>query len=120
MAKILLEGLEFFAYHGYHKEERKTGNRYNVDVLVEANVKEAAVRDRLKETIDYAKLYQTVKEEMAQPAKLLEHIAHRIIQRVLEQFPQVEAVEVQVSKFNPPLGGVCHRACVTLREERNK
>ncbi|MEQ9440078.1 MAG: dihydroneopterin aldolase [Cyclobacteriaceae bacterium] len=118
MAKILLEGLEFFAYHGYHKEERKTGNRYNVDVLVEADVTKAAVRDQLTETIDYAQLYQTVKEEMEQPAKLLEHIGHRIIQRVLEQFPQVMAVEVQVSKFNPPLGGVCRRACVTLREER--
>lgn len=118
MAKILLEGLEFFAYHGYHKEERKTGNRYNVDVMIEVDVTTAAVHDKLKETIDYAKLYQTVKEEMAQPAKLLEHIAHRIIQRVLEQFAEVTVVEVQVSKFNPPLGGVCRRACVTLREER--
>ncbi|MEM8966056.1 MAG: dihydroneopterin aldolase [Bacteroidota bacterium] len=118
MAKILLEGLEFFAYHGYHKEERKTGNRYNVDVIVEADVMSAAIHDKLRETIDYAKLYQTVKEEMEQPAKLLEHIAHRINQRVLQQFPQVKAVEVQVSKFNPPLGGVCRRACVTLREER--
>ncbi|MEO0334143.1 MAG: dihydroneopterin aldolase [Bacteroidota bacterium] len=118
MAKILLEGLEFFAYHGYHKEERKTGNRYNVDVIVEADVMSAAIHDKLRETIDYAKLYQTVKEEMEQPAKLLEHIAHRINQRVLHQFPQVKAVEVQVSKFNPPLGGVCRRACVTLREER--
>ena len=118
MAKILLEGLEFFAYHGYHKEERKTGNRYNVDVIVEADVMQAAVHDRLKDTIDYAQLYRTVKEEMEQPAKLLEHIANRIIQRVLEQFSQVNAVEVQVSKFNPPLGGVCRRACVTLREER--
>nr|WKN39047.1 dihydroneopterin aldolase [Tunicatimonas sp. TK19036] len=118
MAKILLEGLEFFAYHGYHQEERKTGNRYNVDVLVEADVKQAAIQDQLKETIDYAKLYQTVKEEMEQPAKLLEHIGYRIIQQILEEFPQVTAVEVQVSKFNPPLGGVCRRACVTLREER--
>lgn len=118
MAKILLEGLEFFAYHGYHKEERKTGNRYNVDVIVEANVMKAAIHDTLKETIDYAQLYRTVKEEMEKPAKLLEHIAHRIIQRVLQQFSQVSAVEVQVSKFNPPLGGVCRRACVTLREER--
>ena len=118
MAKILLEGLEFFAYHGYHKEERKTGNRYNVDVIVEADVMRAAIHDKLRETIDYAKLYQTVKEEMEQPAKLLEHIAHRIIQRVLELFPRVTAVEVQVSKFNPPLGGVSRRACVTLREER--
>jgi dihydroneopterin aldolase len=47
-------------------------------------------------------------------ARLLEHIAQLIISNVRERYPNIEKVEVSVSKFNPPIGGVCTRAKVTL------
>jgi 7,8-dihydroneopterin aldolase/epimerase/oxygenase len=115
MGVISLEGIEFFAYHGYYKEERKIGNKYAIDIIVEADLTEAAKTDSLKVTINYEKLYQIALSAMEQQSKLLEHIAERIIERVYEHFPGVMAVEVSVSKFNPPVGGVCHRAKVTLR-----
>ena len=118
MGKITLEGIEFFAYHGFYQEERKTGNRYSVDITVDANLSQAAEEDNLKETINYEKLYQMVSEEMQQPSKLLEHIGHRLIEQAFHDFPEISAVEVSVSKFNPPVGGVCRRAVVTLRRER--
>ena len=118
MGRITLEGLEFFAYHGYHQEERTTGNRFSVDLTVEADVMQAAEEDKLQETVNYGELYRTISDEMQQPSKLLEHIAYRIIEQTLRHFPQVKAVEVSVSKFNPPIGGVCRRAVVTLKKER--
>ena len=42
---VSLEGLEFFAYHGYYDEEQKVGNKYSVDVTVRADLKAAAVED---------------------------------------------------------------------------
>ena len=118
MGKITLEGIEFFAYHGFYQEERKTGNRYSVDISVEANLSQAAEEDSLKETINYEQLYRMVSEEMQRPSKLLEHIGHRLIEQAFCDFPEVSSVEVSVSKFNPPVGGVCHRAVVTLKRER--
>ena len=118
MGKITLEGLEFFAYHGFYQEERKTGNRYSVDISVEANLSQAAEEDNLKETVNYEKLYRMVSDEMQQPSKLLEHIGHRLIEQAFRDFPEISSAEVSVSKFNPPVGGVCRRAVVTLKRER--
>ena len=118
MGIVKLEGLEFFAYHGVYDEEQKIGNKYSVDVSVLAPVEEAATTDKLANTIDYEVLYKLVRHEMTTPARLLEHIGQRIIQSVLEHFAAVKQVEVTVSKYNPPIGGVCHRASVTLVQER--
>lgn len=116
MGKIALEGLEFFAYHGFSEEEQKIGNRYGIDITIETNFEEAAKHDKLTETIDYHALYRVIQQEMTQPAKLLENIAERIIEAVFEHFQEVNAVEVRVSKFNPPIGGICRRALVTLKK----
>lgn len=118
MGKITLEGIEFFAYHGYYQAERKTGNRYSVDITVEANLEQAAEEDSLQETVNYEKLYRMVSDEMQKPSKLLEHIGHRLIEQTFSDFPKIAAVEVSVSKFNPPVGGVCRRAVVTLKRTR--
>lgn len=120
MGRITLEGIEFFAYHGFYQEERKTGNRYSVDITVEANLSQAAEEDDLKETIDYEKLYQLVSDEMQKPSQLLEHIGHRLIEQTFSKFPEISLVEVSVSKFNPPVGGVCKRAVVTLRRSKGE
>ncbi|QJW88346.1 dihydroneopterin aldolase [Spirosoma taeanense] len=116
MGTIALEGLEFFSYHGYYDEEQKIGNKYSVDIIVTADFSEAARRDRLSATVNYEELYRLTANVMRQPARLLEHIAHRIIEEIRAAYPDLESVEVSVSKFNPPIGGVCHRAKITLRE----
>lgn len=118
MGKIALEGLEFFAFHGFHKEEKKIGNRYGVDIIVETNLNEASYHDELAETVDYTQLYEVVRTEMQQPASLLEHIAQRIIDRVFTTFTRVIAIEVTISKYNPPIGGICRRAYVELSKVR--
>ena len=119
MGIISLEGIEFFAYHGFYDEERKVGNKYAVDINVEADFHEAAETDKLQETINYEELYSIIREEINVPSRLLEHIGKRIIDTVLAKFSQVDTVEVSISKFNPPIGGVCHKAKVTLKEVRS-
>jgi 7,8-dihydroneopterin aldolase/epimerase/oxygenase len=79
MGRIALEGMEFFAFHGFYDEEQKI-------VLV--------------------------------PARLLEHLGHRIIDRIYHRFPLIRKIKINVYKFNPPLGGICRRAKITLLESR--
>jgi 7,8-dihydroneopterin aldolase/epimerase/oxygenase len=116
MAVISLEGAEFFAYHGFYEEERKIGNKYRVDLSVSADVSLAATDDNLKETVNYEILYAIIRQEMQIPSQLLEHIAHRIIEEIYKKYPHIEWVEVSVSKYNPPIGGICHRAIITIRK----
>lgn len=117
MGLIYLEGLEFFAYHGFYDEEQKVGNKYSVDIKITSDLTEARNSDKLNDTINYEELYRLTKEEMKVSSRLLEHIAERIIKRISVRYPQINACEISISKFNPPLGGVCQRARVTINEE---
>ena len=114
MGLISLEGLEFFAYHGYYDEEQKIGNKYSIDVSIEADLAHAAETDRLKDTISYEDVYALVVKVMKHKHRLLEHVAHEIIDQIKQNFPAAKQVTASVSKYNPPIGGICHRAKVTI------
>ncbi|GHN01000.1 7,8-dihydroneopterin aldolase [Cytophagales bacterium WSM2-2] len=115
--KITLEGLEFHAYHGVYPHERSSGNKFEVDVIVETEIQSSAFQDDLTGTINYEDLYALVKAEMEKPSKLLERVAHNIAEVILQKFPSAVNTEVKISKFNPPIGGVCKKASVVVYKQ---
>ncbi len=116
--KVILEGLEFHSYHGVYPQERSSGNKFEVDVEVETRFETSAFHDDLSGTINYEEVYALVKDEMAKPSKLLERVGHSIAERILNSFPEALAVKISISKFNPPIGGVCRKAAVTINKNR--
>jgi dihydroneopterin aldolase len=118
MGRVSLEGLEFFAFHGYYDEEQRIGNKYGVDITVEVPLDKAGENDKLSQTMNYEDLYAIIRAEMKKPSRLLENIGNRIIKSVFDQFPLVSAIDVTISKFNPPIGGICRRAYVTMVKKR--
>jgi len=116
--KVALEGLEFHAYHGVYPHERSSGNKFEVDVIVDTEFLDTAFQDDLSGTINYETLYAIVNEEMAKPSKLLETVGHAIAKKTLDSFQEAKAVEVRISKFNPPIGGVCKKAVVTVTQQK--
>ncbi len=114
MGRISLEGMHFFAYHGVHEAEQAIGNKYQVDLHIDCNMDIASQTDNIDTTINYAELYEIVAVVMKENTKLLEKIAHKIITKVKMQFPEIESITISVSKFNPPLGGICEKSKVTL------
>jgi dihydroneopterin aldolase len=116
--RISLEGLEFHAYHGVYAHERSSGNKFEVDIVVDGHLTDAVLQDDLSGTINYETLYALVKDEMEKPSKLLETVGYAIANRVLNTLPEVERVEIKISKFNPPIGGVCKKATVMVSQSR--
>jgi len=116
--RVALEGLEFHAYHGVYPHERSSGNKFEVDIIVETEFSDSAFHDDLSGTINYEVLYEIVKAEMAKPFKLLETVGNAIAQHALKTFSEAKTVEVKISKFNPPIGGVCKKATVTVNKLR--
>ncbi len=114
MALIELEGMEFYAFHGHFDVEKIAGNRFSVNLKIEADLSKAGQTDRLEDTLDYQKAYLAVKEEMAIPSDLLEHVCQRIISRIKIEFPGTQKVMVTVSKMNPPMGGQIERVSLTM------
>ena len=114
MALIEIEGMEFYAFHGHFEVEKVAGNKFLVNLKIEADLSKAGLSDRLEDTLDYQKAYLAVKEEMAIPSDLLEHVCQRIIARINTEFPEAQKVTVKVSKINPPMGGQIEKVSVTL------
>lgn len=119
LGTIRLNTIRLYAHHGCLEEEGIVGSAYEVDLEVEADLDLAARTDHLSDTVDYVQLHQIVSEEMGIRSKLLEHVACRIIRRVLGELTQVQAVSVMVSKINPPIGGDVNSVSVQLKERRN-
>jgi dihydroneopterin aldolase len=114
MGKILLEGMEFFAYHGHYKEEQIIGTKFIVDLEIVFETIPAEYSDHLADTINYQDVYQVVKTEMEINAHLLESVARRILDAVMQSFPQIKSLQVKISKVNPPLGGKVKQVCCIL------
>lgn len=112
---IRLRQMEFYAQHGVLPQERVVGGRYVVDVALEVRLDEATLlHDCLEGTVNYAEVYEVVREEMDVPSKLLEHVAARILKALMKNFSLVERATVNVCKVNPPMGAVCQGASVEL------
>ena len=99
---IELKSVNFFAFHGLHEEERKTGNEYEVDLSVKF-ITDGKMITKIDETINYVKLFEIVKQEMEQPRNLLETVAISITEKIQEHFGEVKEVEVRINKKNPPI-----------------
>lgn len=116
MGIISLEGMEFYARHGYYEEERKIGNKYSVDVHLHTDFQKAVETDHLEGTVNYEKVYEIVTQVMSEEAQLLEHLGGKIIAALKSAFPDIEQIKVKISKHNPPIKGLCRKASVTLEE----
>ncbi|MCF0172127.1 MAG: dihydroneopterin aldolase [Bacteroidales bacterium] len=102
MGKIELSDLRFHAYHGCLQSERISGTEYRVDVVCHAPLAKASRSDNLKDSVDYSLIYNIVKDEMAHPSNLLEHVAGNILRQIRRFAPKVRHASVTVTKFNPP------------------
>ena len=106
--------MKFYAYHGVLEQERRVGNTFVVDLTLTAPLEKVVQSDQLEDTINYAEVYELTKQEMNIPSQLLEHVAGRICRALRHHFPQIEQIEIRVSKLNPPFGGDVHSASVLL------
>lgn len=75
---------------------------------------QAAKYDALQGTINYSDVFDLIKEEMRQPSNLIEHVAQRILDAIKKAYPQIDALEVRVSKHRPPVAGVLDMATVVV------
>nr|WP_295353505.1 dihydroneopterin aldolase [uncultured Prevotella sp.] len=112
--KIFLRQLRFHAFHGVLDQERRVGNDYVINVVAECDFAHAMQTDELEDTVNYAEIYRVVKEEMAFPSKLLEHVAGRIGERLFNEFPSLQSLDISIMKVNPPFGADCEGAGVEV------
>ena len=104
--RILIQGIQFYGYHGVRAEERKLGQLFQADVELHLDLREAGGRDDLAVSVDYGQVTAAVMEVGTRDTcKLLERLAERIAAVLLERFP-VAQVTIRVTKPHPPISNV--------------
>lgn len=105
MGEISLNNMHFYAHHGYYTHERKRGNNYYVDVIIEYDMELAAMQDDLDKSVNYETVYHCVQVEMHKPQQLIETVARNIGLSIQDKFTDCDGITVHVRKMNPELGG---------------
>lgn len=100
---IEINNLKIHARHGVLMQERSVGNDFIVTVHLRYPILAAMLSDNVDDTLDYAEVVNIIKDEMAKPSALLEHVAGRIRKRLCDSFPQIDGGMIRVSKLRPPI-----------------
>ena len=116
--RIAIRGLTAYAHHGVYAFERRQGQTFRCDAVLEVDTRPAAETDDLEKTVNYAELAQRLHGVLTgEPVKLLETLAQRLADDCLA-YPLVDAVEITVHKPEADLGVPFDDVTVTIRRER--
>jgi len=116
--KIVLSGMRIYGFHGVYPIENELGRYFEVDAELFLPLDNAAAADDLKQTVNYAEVFDLVKTEFTRETyKLIETAAVRLAHAVLSRFP-VEKVVIRVRKPKPPLEGDMDYAAVEVERSR--
>ena len=120
MDRILLNGLVFFGRHGCRDAERELGQKFLVDIELEADLRVACESDSLDDTVDYVALYNAAREVIeGEPARLLESLAQRIADFALMD-ERVQSAWVRIRKPQVAMPGVLDYLGVEITRGRDE
>ena len=115
---IQLNAIKLKASHGVFESEKKTKNDFEIDISIQANIKNAFKSDDINDTIDYVKIYNIIQAQMQVPVNLLEHLAYKIIGSLFKLDSRIDIIQIHISKLHPPIGGDCLSSSVDIEMER--
>ena len=111
---ICIDRLRIHAFHGVMEQEQRVGGDFLVSLRVSYDISRAMDSDDVNDTLNYADVCRLIKQEMSLPSKLLEHAAARIAKAVFDYYPQSMAIDLRLTKLNPPMGADCDGASVDI------
>jgi dihydroneopterin aldolase len=118
--RIELRGLRVHGRHGVLPEERRDGQDFVIDVVLEVDTRGSAASDALEDTVDYSSLAHEVAGIVGgEPVALIETLAQRLADACLGD-PRVAAVEVSVHKPDAPVGLAVDDVVVSIRRAREQ
>ena len=116
--RIAIRGLRAYGHHGVYAFERRQGQTFTCDAVLEVDTRAAAASDDLERTVNYAELAQRLYQVLSgEPVDLLETLAQRLADVCLA-YDLVDAVEVAVHKPEADLGVPFDDVTVSIRRTR--
>lgn len=117
--QLAVRGIEIHAHHGVFDFERRDGQRFLIDLVLDLDTSAAAAADDLSRTVDYGALVtEVVAAAEKDPVDLIETLAQRIADVCLGHEPVV-SVEVTVHKPHAPIAATFDDVALTINRSRS-
>ena len=119
MNKIVISGMEFFAFHGHYPEEKLVGNKFLVDLTMYVDTSKAEKSDDLDDALNYQIAYAIVQDVLRNTeSNLLENIANNVLNQLFSEFLELQKTTIFIKKVNPPMGGQIEYVGVEISREK--
>jgi dihydroneopterin aldolase len=117
--QISLSGIHGFGYHGLFDHERRDGQDFYVDVVLELDLTAASTSDQIDDTVNYGAISELVVQEItSNPVNLIEKLAGRIAIRILKEHLKIVVVNVTVHKPQAPVDAQLKDIAVQVTRKR--
>ena len=102
--QIRIEELEVYAHHGVYPEENEKGQHFYVNATLYTNTRPAGIADDLRLSTNYGEVCQFITEFMQQHTfQLIETVVEWTAYEVLQQFPLVQGLDLEIRKPEAPI-----------------
>jgi dihydroneopterin aldolase/2-amino-4-hydroxy-6-hydroxymethyldihydropteridine diphosphokinase len=104
MSQIKISGLQIECCHGVLPFEKTTPQPFVFDVVMDVNFRPAAEGDDLTKTVNYADVCEVINSVCrANVYNLIEKLAYECAFAIMEKFPLVDGVTINLSKPHAPI-----------------
>lgn len=102
--QIRIEELEVYAYHGVYPEENEKGQHFYVNATLYTDTRPAGMADDLSLSTNYGEVCEFITKYMQQHTfQLIETVAEQTAQEILQHFPLVQGIDLEIRKPEAPI-----------------
>lgn len=111
--------LKIHSFHGVLPQEQIVGASFYITLDAEFIVQKSAYEsDHLQGTINYDEIVNCIHEQMTESVNTLEHLAYKIAQKLLKDFPPIKSISLLIEKENPPTKVPCKEIGIKIHINR--
>ena len=104
MGKVIIKKLQIKTCHGVNDFEKKQPKRFEFSAEIGCDFYEAAQNDEISQTVNYSTVCKLITAVATQNVfNLIETLACRCAEAILDKFPQAEWVRMRVDKPQAPI-----------------
>ncbi len=120
MGTIRIKNMVFYGYHGTAEEEKELGGKFEVDLELKTDLRQAIKSDNIHDTINYVEIYKLVEKIVTKSNyHLIESLAGNIVHKIFENY-KLSEVTIRLRKPNVPLHGVVDTVEVEINRTKEE
>ena len=113
---IKINEIQLFGYHGLYEEEKENGQNFIISLSIDIDY--TVKNDKIKNTVDYTKIINEVKDTFNQKRyNLIESLAVVISDNLMKN-KKIKSLDISIKKESPPIDTKINSVEVNLRKIR--